>query len=218
VYNYLKKGKKIKPLYDTKAIKTINCPQCGYELPIYFRWTKLIECPSCKSSIFLEDEGAKVIGKASTLSPEPSLVKIGEPLIIEKKTYMPLGKIRYSYGRGFWEEYFLKGEDSREYWLSIDEGDFALEKPMNIPLPIHSFDELTVGAEYGKYIVTEVGQGKCVGFEGELPKLISVEDTHNYAHLSKGGASLVTIEFRDKDMSIYSGEWIDPFSISGVYE
>jgi len=218
VYNYLKKGKTIKPLYDTKAIKTINCPQCGDELPIYFRWTKLVECPSCKSSIFLEDEGAKVIGTASTLSPEPSLVKIGDPIIIEKKRYMPLGKIRYSYGRGFWEEYFLKGEDSREYWLSIDEGDFALEKPMNIPLAISSFDELRVGAEYGKYIVTEIGEGECVGFEGELPKLISVGDKHNYAHLSKGGASLITVEFRDNQMSIYSGEWIDPFSISGVYE
>jgi len=159
-----------------------------------------------------------VIGTASTLSPEPSLIKIGDPIIIEKKTYMPLGKIRYSYGRGFWEEYFLKGEDSREYWLSIDEGDFALEKPMNIPLPISSFDELSVGAEYGKYVVTEIGEGECVGFEGELPKLINIGDKHNYAHLSKGGASLVTVEFRNNQMSVYSGEWIDPFSISGVYE
>jgi len=153
-----------------------------------------------------------VIGTASTLSPEPSLVKIGTPIIIEKKTYMPLGKIRYSYGRGFWEEYFLKGEDSREYWLSIDEGDFALEKPMNIPLSIHSFDELRVGAEYGKYIVIEIGEGKCVGFEGELPKLIGVGDKHNYAHLSKGGTSLITVEFRDKQIKILDSQVLDESS------
>lgn len=126
---------------------------------------------------------------------------------------MPLGKIRYNYGRGFWEEWFLQGEDNKEYWLSIDEGDFALEKPINIPLSIDSFEELSVGKEYGKYIVTEIGEGECVGFEGELPKLIKKGDTHQYAHLSKGGASLVTVEFRNKKMSTYLGEWIDPFSI-----
>jgi hypothetical protein len=173
----------------------------------------LVECPSCKSSIFLEDDSIKLIGKASTLSPEPSLIKIAEPIVIDKKSYMPLGKIRYSYGRGFWEEWFLKGDDSREYWLSIDEGDFALEKPMNIPLPFKTPNRLKVGKKYGKYIVTEIGVGECVGFEGELPKVINIGDTHKYIHLSKGGADLVTVEYRDNQMSTYVGEWIDPFSI-----
>ncbi len=47
------------------------------------------------SSIFLEDESIKVIGKSSTLSPEPSLLAIGEPIIIENKGFLPLEKIRY---------------------------------------------------------------------------------------------------------------------------
>ncbi len=200
-------------IYKNHIEKTINCPQCGHPLPIYFKWTKLVECPACKSSIFLEDEGAKVIGKASTLSPEPSLLNIGEPIIIEKKTYLPLGKIRYSYGRGFWEEWFLKGESNRIFWLSIDEGDFALEKPMNIPLPFKDFKSLKVGDEYGKYIVTEKDSAKCVGFEGELPREVSVGDTYKYVHLSKGGASLVTVEYKDGEMTVFVGEWIDPFKI-----
>ncbi len=82
-------------IYKSHIEKTINCPQCGYPLPIYFKWTKLVQCPACKSSIFLEDESIKVIGKSSTLSPEPSLLAIGEPIIIENKGFLPLGKIRY---------------------------------------------------------------------------------------------------------------------------
>ena len=143
---------------------------------------------------------------------------MGEPIVINKKSFIPLGKIRYSYGRGFWEEWFLKGESNKEYWLSIDEGDFALERPINIPMPFNSFNELIVGKEYGKYIVTEMGIGECVGFEGELPKIVKIGDTHKYAHLSKGGASLVTVELVDDKISTYLGEWIDPFSIHGVYE
>jgi DNA-directed RNA polymerase subunit RPC12/RpoP len=91
---------KNQPIYKMPIEKTINCPQCGHPLPIHFKWTKLVECPACKSSIFLEDESVKVIGKASTLSPEPSLLNIGEPIIIDKREYLPLGKIRYSFGRG----------------------------------------------------------------------------------------------------------------------
>ncbi len=204
-------------IYKSHIEKTINCPQCGYPLPIYFKWTKLVQCPACKSSIFLEDESIKLIGKSSTLSPEPSLLTIGEPIIIENKSFLPLGKIRYSYGRGFWEEWFLKGESNREFWLSIDEGDFALERPLNIPLPFKDFRELQVGREYGKYIVTEKNSAECVGFEGELPREIKIGEIYEYAHLSKGGASLVTVEYQNGNMRIFVGEWIDPFKIKRVY-
>lgn len=204
-------------IYKSHIEKTINCPQCGYPLPIYFKWTKLVQCPACKSSIFLEDESIKLIGKSSTLSPEPSLLAIGEPIIIENKSFLPLGKIRYSYGRGFWEEWFLKGESNREFWLSIDEGDFALERPLNIPLPFKDFRELRVGREYGKYIVTEKNRAECVGFEGELPREVKIGEVYEYAHLSKGGASLVTVEYQDGNLRIFVGEWIDPFKIKRVY-
>lgn len=204
-------------IYKSHIEKTINCPQCGYPLPIYFKWTKLVQCPACKSSIFLEDESIKLIGKSSTLSPEPSLLAIGEPIIIENKSFLPLGKIRYSYGRGFWEEWFLKGESNREFWLSIDEGDFALERPLNIPLPFKDFRELRVGGEYGKYVVTEKNRAECVGFEGELPREVKIGEVYEYAHLSKGGASLVTVEYQDGNLRIFVGEWIDPFKIKRVY-
>ncbi|MCH9741426.1 MAG: DUF4178 domain-containing protein [Epsilonproteobacteria bacterium] len=204
-------------LYQATIEKTINCPQCGYSLPIHFKWTKLLQCESCKSSIFLEDEGAKVIGEASTLSPEPSLVQLREPIRIDKKTYLPLGKIRYSYGRGFWEEWFLKSENNREFWLSIDEGDFVLESKAKITLPFHNIDKLSVGKRYGKYVVTEMGEGECVGFEGELPENIAIGDLHRYAHLSEGGTSLMTVEASSKEMKVFRGNWIDAFSIEKVY-
>ncbi|SFV63119.1 hypothetical protein MNB_SV-12-1702 [hydrothermal vent metagenome] len=205
------------PLYQAHITKTINCPQCGDALPIHFKWTKLVQCASCKSSIFLEDDSVKLIGKSSALSPEPSLLKLREPIRIDGKTYLPLGKIRYSYGRGFWEEWFLLDENNREFWLSVDEGDFVLETKAKITLPFHNIDKLSVGKQYGKYIVTEMGEGECVGFEGELPENISIGDLHRYAHLSEGGSSLMTIEATSSGMKVFTGNWIDAFSIERVY-
>jgi len=215
-YNFRMKNQ---PLYQTTIEKTINCPQCGDELPIYFKWTKLVECQSCKSSIFLEDDSVKFIGKASTLSPEPSLLELRVPISIEDKIYTPLGKIRYSYGRGFWEEWFLIGgkHHNLEFWLSVDEGDFVLESKANIVLPFKNIERLSVGKKYGKFVVTEIGEGECMGFEGELPEPIAIGDIHKYAHLSEGGSDLMTIESSSDEIKIFRGNWIDPFSIKRLY-
>ncbi|HIP41429.1 MAG TPA: DUF4178 domain-containing protein [Campylobacterales bacterium] len=205
-------------LYQATIEKSINCPQCGDTLPLYFKWSKLVQCPSCKSSIFLEDKSVILLGDSSALSPEPSLINIQEPFIFEKKSYLPLGKIRYSYGRGFWEEWFLKGEANQEFWLSIDEGDFALEQEAKITMPFHNIHKLTLGKSYGTYVVTEIGEGECVGFTGELPENISVGKLHQYAHLSEGGSSLITVESSSsKRMKVFKGNWIDPFKITKVY-
>jgi len=143
-------------------------------------------------------------------------VKLHDPIIINKKTYLPLGKIRYAYGRGFWEEWFLKGEDNSEYWLSVDEGDFALERKRTLRLPFKSPHIVKVGKRYGNYLATEIGKGKCVGFEGELPHRIEVGKVHNYIHLSRGGGELVTIEFTDGIDEVFEGAWIDPLKIKKV--
>jgi len=193
--------------------KRYNCPQCGDLLDIRIQYSKLVKCQSCGSSIFLEDDSAKLIGKSSVLSPEPSLIKLHTPFNYEGKSYLPLGKIRYSYGRGIWEEWYLHDDDNNEYWLSVDEGDFVLEQKASLGLSSVEFKNLKVGKIYRGYLVEEKGYGKCVGFDGELPELIEIGQVHQYVHLGKGYGSLATIEFFDGKKETYKGSWIDPFKI-----
>jgi len=204
-------------LYSKDIDKSQNCPQCGDKLEIYFKYSKLIKCQSCSSSIFLEDNAVKVIGKSSVLSPEPSLMQLHHPFSYKEKQYLPLGKIRYSYGRGFWEEWFLKDESNKEYWLSIDEGDFVLQEKIKLSLPFKSSRELNIGKRYGKHIVTEKGEGQCVGFEGELPQEIHLDEKHHYVHLSEGSGKLLTVEFTQQKTEMFKGEWIDPLEIEVLY-
>ncbi len=193
--------------------KRFNCPQCGDLLDIRIQYSKLVKCQSCGSSIFLEDDSAKVIGKASLLSPEPSLIKLHTHFSYEGKSYLPLGKIRYSYGRGFWEEWYLQDDEHQEFWLSVDEGDFALEQKASLEHSFKNYKSLRVGKMYGGYMVEEKGYGECVGFDGELPELIEIGQIHHYVHLGKGYGSLATVEFFDGKVATYKGFWIDPFKI-----
>jgi len=200
-------------LFQTDIDTTKNCPQCGDALAIHFKYSKLVKCHSCGSSIFLEDDAVKLIGARAVLSPEPSLIQLHKPFTYKNKNYLPLGKIRYSYGRGFWEEWFLKDEKNKEYWLSIDEGDFTLQKKVKIDLPFGHPSGVKVGKKYAAYLVSEKGSGKCVGFEGELPEEIKIDEQHSYLHLSAGGGNLLTVEYTAKKIETFKGMWIDPLEI-----
>jgi hypothetical protein len=130
--------------------------------------------------------------------------------------------IRYSYGRGFWEEWWLKDESNNEYWLSVDEGDMVLEKEVKGTMTPELFRGLKIGAYMDdEWMVTEVGEGECMGFSGSLPKIITKGDKHQYVHFSGKAAKLRTIELhtskkQEKSIITFEGVWIDPFEIKGV--
>lgn len=194
--------------------KTINCPQCGAPLPLYIAHAKLAQCGSCGSSIFIEDEAARLAGYSSVLAPEPSLITLNQSFGYAGKMYFPLGKIRYSYGRGFWEEWWIKDSLEHEYWLSVDEGDMVLERLVENSDAIELFKEPYIGQKIDtEWIITEIGTGTCEGFSGTLPWNIRVGESYRYFHLSGYHAQLKTIEIDASGMRTYQGKWISPFDI-----
>lgn len=197
----------------TTPVSTFQCPQCGYELPLYFKYTKLVKCVSCKSSIFLEDDAVKLAGKSSVLADEPSLLKIGVEFDYKQTRFLPIGKIRYSYGRGFWEEWWLKDSRGESWWLSVDEGDFVLEQKIDSSYDDIDMDKLKIGDRLDEWFVSEIGDGVCEGFEGSLPKNIEIGSSYRYLHLSSFEAKLRTIEIHEDKIEVYEGKWIDALDI-----
>jgi len=197
--------------------KYINCPQCGDAMPLYFAYAKIAQCDSCKSTIFIEDDAVRLAGESSVLSDEVSLIELNTTFVYKNVSYLPVGMIRYSYGRGFWEEWWLEDNSGGSFWLSVDEGDMVLEQETNEEYNIEFFDSLEVGKIVEeRWIVTELGDAICDGFVGSLPFVINRGDTHRYAHLSGKSASLKTLEMRDGKVYVYSGYWVDNFKIERV--
>ena len=97
--------------------------------------------------------------------------------------------------------------------MSIDEGDFVLQKQTVVSLPFENPSWVKVGRKYGEYVVTERGVGECVGFEGELPFAMKKGDDYLYLHLSKGEGELLTVEKKDDKVETFEGHWIDPLTI-----
>lgn len=197
---------------------SLNCPQCGGELPLAFRFTKLIVCEQCDSTIFLEDDGVRLAGTQSTLADLPSLIQLKTPFSYDNTSYLPVGHIRYSYDHGFWDEWWLLDNSGEGKWMSVDEGDFAFEVPHKLQGSIPRLNQLhldqTLGIMGKDWKVTELGRATCEGFRGELPEVIEIGEQFDYVHLSAKDAALMTLEYiSPHQINAYLGKWVDPFEI-----
>ena len=191
----------------------IHCPQCGYTLPLHFRFSKLVRCPACRSSIFLEDEGARVAGERSVLADLPSLLQLHQPLRYQNELYTPIGHIRYVTERYSWDEWWVYDQHGKPYWISVDDGDYLIEEEIPFRLSVYSIDALRLGGSIEGWQVTEIGEGLCQGFEGELPQIVTIGERHHYAHLSKPGGEMMTLSFEHNTKKLYRGRWIDPYEL-----
>lgn len=194
-----------------------NCPQCGNALPLAFRYTKLTVCEHCDSTLFLEDHGTRLAGTRSVLAETPSLIQLKQPFQYAGKSYLPVGHIRYNYGYGYWDEWWIVDNAGDGSWMSIDEGDFAFELPQSLPDELPAFATLQLGKTVRlldkDWQVTELARATCEGFRGELPEIVTSGDQFDYAHLSGPQATLLTLEYSDGQTYGFAGRWVDPFEI-----
>ena len=197
---------------------SFQCPNCGAPLATKFRFTKLITCEYCDSSVLLDGAAAKVAGKQGVMADYPSLLQLQQNFRHESWTFQPVGRARFEYEHGFWDEWWVvSGDDGK--WVSVDEGDFAIQQSVELEQTPDVAD-----LELGQHIqlldqqlyVTERGHAVCIGMQGELPELISIGDEYDYLHLSGTEARLYTLEIKQDQISCYEGFWLDPFEIKAL--
>ena len=195
----------------------LNCPVCGAKAPSRLQHAKLIVCEHCQTSLFLEDEVVKHIGEKSVLTDVPSIIEMGRRFQYRNWTFEPYGRIRFDYGDGFWDEWWVVLDNGNGRWVSVDEGEIAIESPVEFNETPPDYDTLTIGSEITltsqSLRVTERNVATCIGVQGELPEVIAPGETHQYVHLSGPRGLLLTLEFHDDSFSLYKGLWIDPFDL-----
>ena len=204
--------------------EAFNCPSCAAELKKEIQQTKHIICEYCQSSIFLEDDSIKDMGKIAQLAQAPSILELGQYFEYRGWNFIPVGKVRYGYGRGWWEEWYVTDTSGATKWISIDEGHIAIEekeeRSENIIHPSSSLVtgsslELEIKNKKYNFIITEMKRCKCLGAEGELPFVIIPDEKFHYVDLLTSDGVSATIEiFDDGTQDLFLGSWVDPFDIN----
>lgn len=203
----------------TTAFRTFHCPNCGAELEAKLATAKLVACAYCDSNVLLEDEAVKLAGKRGVMAEYPSLIRMHGQYRYRGWQFMAVGRARFDYGQGFWDEWWVMGGDGEGRWLAVDEGDFALEEPVEIgrtPSPFELAPGNRVTIEGEQLTVTEKGRATCLAVEGELPEALGVGDSYTYFHLSGPGGLIYTLEIDRGRAALHRGHWMNAFEIEAL--
>ena len=197
----------------------LSCPSCGAEVPSALAHSKLAVCGHCHTTLFLEDQAVKHAGVKSVLTEEPSIFHLGGWYRYKTWTFAPLGRVRFDYGYGYWDEWWLLRDTGDGRWMSVDEGDIAFEVDLAVK-KVPDLTALSVGQSVSldtlHLRVTEKQNAVCVGMEGELPEVNFPGDEHDYVHFSGPRGLLVTGEHFKGETRFYKGAWVDPFEVVAI--
>jgi hypothetical protein len=195
-----------------------NCPNCGGLLPHRFRYSKIVVCSYCNSILYLQGAEATILGQQAALAHYPSLLVLGRRYRYRNLAFEPVGMARFSYPAGYWEEWWVITQAQEGRWISVDEGDFAIEEPVVPDTELPAPERLGIGAQVRlfqrNWTVTERDSGRLLGIRGELPEAMDPRRSFEYIHLSAPGSHLVTIELAPPaPPRVFRGTWMDPFEI-----
>ncbi|MDN5278296.1 MAG: hypothetical protein PWR01_2261 [Clostridiales bacterium] len=199
---------------------SLTCPSCGNIINQVTRSPQMVVCPACNSTHLLTNGKMEDVGKSAILTDVPSIFEMYKTYKYTDWKFTPVGRVRYDYGDGYWDEWFVRSDNGKETWVSVDEGDIAIEHLVQKQLSLPTFDEIKVGGALMinriRMTVVEKNTATMVGAQGEVPFKIVPNETYNYIDLLGPKRTAFTIEYQDGGIDCYKGIWVDPFEIVEV--
>lgn len=192
---------------------TIQCPQCGSPVPVDRRFSHMAVCGACRSVVTFGEGAARVAGRMSVLPAARSRLWVGGTGAVKGRRFTAIGRVRYGWSRGFWDEWLLAGDDGEPIWLSEDEGELSLERPLD-GAPDVDVASLEPGASVTaggrSWRVTERGVARCEGGEGQLPFAAVEGEDVPFVDLEGPDRSVATLERDEEGPRLFAGEILRP--------
>lgn len=194
----------------------LNCPACGAPLPIEHRFVRMVACPYCGNSAEITDEGLNPAGKFAKLVPLPTQFAIGQSGKLRGRPFRVLGRIRYRYDEGVWDEWYLSFEDGSAGWLEEDEGEIILSRVERLRTPAPAFDQVRVGSQFDvnglAFFVTERCRAQIAGAEGQLFFRAAPGKPVNFVEGNVGGR-IAFLEYTDDGIEFGVGDPLERHEI-----
>ncbi len=192
--------------------KEIQCPSCGAVHPVWNPGIMMVVCEYCGNAVYWDEDQIRNAGKQSILPEGFSRLYRGATGELSGRRFVVLGRVRYSFGHGFWDEWFLEYADGTTAWLTEDNHELALETLLE-STPVPPFASLYPGArltiEGETFVVEEVGEAECLGMEGDLLHPVLTGERYRYADASSpDGRHTLGIEYDETPPTVYKGAWI----------
>lgn len=177
-------------------MKEMKCNNCGGTLKIENQFIRTVTCPFCSTNYLVSGtDTLDPTGQSASLANYPSRLHVGMSGRIRGRGFTVLGRIRYMYDEGFWEEWQIAWDDGAPPdWLEEDEGCWTLYRRERVKGIIPSYEQVRVGSTVKinnhNVFITEKRQAKVAGSEGQFASVFPLKGTFGYL---QGGADNHTV-------------------------
>jgi len=192
-----------------------KCKNCGGELNISSRFSKTVVCRYCNTVYLLENNAINNIGVTKPFEPL-SIFRVGATGKIDGKTLNVLGRIRLTDEDDVWDEWYIL-LDNQPFWIEESSDTLLLLSSFTLTHPIAPYDDVNVGQtiniEDNNVFISEKGQAKVEGIEGEFSGRVKPNNDYKYI---QGGSTegIWMVEYYPNDIKLYTGQQINFNTIS----
>jgi hypothetical protein len=191
---------------------SVTCPSCGAAHDLVNPGIIMFACEYCGTAVYWDQEKIRAAGTQATLPEGFSRLYRGAAGSLHQKRFVVLGRVRYSFGRGFWDEWYLDCADGKTRWLTEDNHELSWQGQIQLDT-VATFESYRPGsliaARDASFYVREVGTAECIGIEGDLPKMITTGETYPYVDASSpDGRYTLGIEYDDDTPTAFFGRWL----------
>ncbi|MFN7954305.1 MAG: DUF4178 domain-containing protein, partial [bacterium] len=176
------------------------CPQCGAPLRFEGAASLTTVCKYCRAGVARAGVELSTLGQVPDLVATDTRLALGMSGSIEGKGFVVLGRLQLDQGEGAWDEWYISWADGRFGWLAEAAGTLIHTTKTDAPIEIPPFDSIQPGGaltlgRWGVFRVGEVGAGKFVSAEGELPFTADLGATYRFVDATGANDEYVTLDY-----------------------
>lgn len=195
-------------------MKTLTCKNCSGNLEIENQFIRTVTCRFCGTNYLVSGtDSLDETGQSASLANYPSRVRVGMSGEIRGRAFRVLGRIRYAYAEGYWEEWQIAWDDGAPPdWLEEDEGYWTLYRRERVRGAIPPYEQMRVGGttQINNYnvFITEKRRARVAGSEGQFASVFPIKGDFGYA---QGGADnhAVSLNYWQDEIELSVGDELE---------
>lgn len=189
----------------------LHCPACGAPLEVRNPGLVMAVCAFCGNTVWWDEAAVHSAGKRSILPEGFTRLYREATGAIQGRRFTVLGRVRYGFGRGFWDEWFVELQGGGTRWLTEDDHELSLQQPLPGPPPpmrgLFAGSRLEFSGQ--TWVVEETGEAVCLGAEGALPERFDEGERFPYLDASSlDGKYNLGVELRASGVRLFRGRWL----------
>lgn len=198
----------------------VACPSCGAEAVFRSPALPCVVCAYCQSMVMRTDTGVQDVGKAAVLPYDISPIQLGTSGIADGVAFEVIGRVRWGWVDGSWNEWLLMGIDGEYRWLGEAMGQFMLLEEQDVSAvqdPV--LQSLIAGGDVGigtiaridsvTYFVADIKDATCLGCEGELPFRAPKDWTVYSVDFRSDTGDCASFQRDQGEPSFYDGRYVE---------